>query len=71
MDKGSENSKVAEFQIAFRMTHADRLAAEHSVRYTARHLPILYVQMYCNEDCGNHYKCTCSVWSPGGRGLEH
>lgn len=33
MDRGTENSQVAQYQIAFRMSHADDLAAEKSVKY--------------------------------------
>ena len=33
MDRGTENGQVAQYQIAFRMSHSDDLAAEKSVKY--------------------------------------
>lgn len=66
MDRGTENSEVARFQIVFRMSHADNLAAEKSIRYgsspsnsVCAEPKAFYVWTF---HLMIHYTCPCQFW---------
>ena len=52
MDRGTENSQVAQYQIAFRMSHANDLAAEKSVKYGSSPSNSVYVHMFGRKGSG-------------------
>ncbi len=70
MDKGTENTKVAEIHIAIRKGHNDSLSGEKSVRFGSSPTNSVghYASSYC---CADYTQFFHSELNRGGQNFEY